>query len=48
VLKIVFVLLARQVPYHEATVDYAALTGKRNAPRWIRALKPFGYLPQRA
>jgi transposase len=48
VLKIVFVLLARQGPYHEATVDYAALTGKRNAPRWIRALKPFGYLPQRA
>jgi transposase len=48
VLKIIFVLLSRQVPYHDATVNYAALTVKRNAPRWIRALKQFGYLPQLA
>jgi len=48
VLKIVFVLLSRQVPYQDATVDYAALTVKRNAPRWISALKQFGYLPQLA
>jgi len=48
VLKIVFVLLSRQVPYRDSTVDYAALTVKRNAPRWIRALKQFGYLPQSA
>jgi hypothetical protein len=48
VLKIVFVLLSRQVPYRDSTVDYAALTVKRNAPRWIRALKRFGYLPQSA
>ncbi len=48
VVKIVFVLLSRQVPYQDATVDYAALTVKRNAPRWIGALKQFGYLPQLA
>jgi transposase len=48
VLKIVLVLLSRQVPYQDATVDYAALTVKRNAPRWISALKQFGYLPQLA
>lgn len=48
VLKIVFVLLSRQVPYRDSTVDYAALTVKRNPPRWIRALKQFGYLPQSA
>ena len=47
-LKTVFVLLSRQVPYHDSSVDYAALTVKRNAPRWIRALKQFGYLPQPA
>jgi len=46
VLKIVFVLLSRQVPYHDTAVDYKALVVKRNAPRWIRALKEFGFLPQ--
>jgi len=46
VLKIVFVLLSHQVPYHDTAVDYKALVVKRNAPRWIRALKEFGFLPQ--
>jgi transposase len=48
VLKTVFVLLSRQVPYRDSTVDYEALVVKRNAPRWIRQLKKFGYLPQTA
>jgi hypothetical protein len=47
-LKTVFVLLSRQVPYHDSTVDYEALLVQRNAPRWIRQLKKFGYLPQAA
>jgi transposase len=48
VLKTVFVLLSRQVPYHDSTVDYEALRVQRNAPRWIRELKKFGYLPKAA
>jgi transposase len=48
VLKTVFVLLSRQVPYRDSTVDYEALGVKRNAPRWIRQLKKFGYLPKTA
>lgn len=48
VLKTVFVLLSRQVPYHDSTVDYEALAVKRNAPRWIKQLRKFGYLPQMA
>jgi transposase len=48
VLKTVFVLLSRQVPYHDSTVDYETLRVKRNAPRWIRQLKKFGYLPKTA
>jgi transposase len=48
VLTTVFVLLSRQVPYHDSTVDYEALLVQRNAPRWIRQLKKFGYLPQAA
>jgi transposase len=47
-LKIVYVLLARRVPYRDATVDLEALAVKRNAPRWIRQLKKFGLLPQTA
>jgi len=48
VLKTVFVLLSRQVPYHDSTVDYEALVVKRNAPRWIKQLRKFGYLPKMA
>lgn len=48
VLKIVFVLLSRQVPYRDSTVDYEALAVQRRAPRWSRQLKKFGYLPQTA
>ena len=48
VLKTVFVLLSRQVPYHDSTVDFEALAVKRNAPRWIRQLRKFGYLPKMA
>jgi transposase len=48
VLKTVFVLLSRQVPYRDSTVDYEALVVQRNAPRWIRQLKKFGYLPKTA
>jgi len=47
-LKIAFVLLSRKVPYKDSTVDYDALVVKRNAPRWIRQLKKFGYLPKTA
>lgn len=48
VLKTVFVLLSRHVPYHDTTVDYEALLVQRNAPRWIRQLKKYGYLPKAA
>lgn len=46
VLKTVFVLLQRNVPYQDSTVNYRELTVKRNAPRWIKALREFGFLPQ--
>ena len=48
VLKTGFVLLSRQVPYHDSTVDYQALGVKRNAPRWSRPLKKFSYPPKTA
>ena len=46
ILRIMFVLLKKLVPYRDPDVDYEALLVKRNAPRWIRALKKFGYLQE--
>ncbi len=47
ILRIIFVLLKKGVAYKDPSVDYEELLVKRNAPRWIQALKKFGYL-QRA
>lgn len=47
-LKTVFVLLNRKVPYRDSTVDYEALVVKRNAPRWIAALRRYSLLPATA
>jgi transposase len=44
ILNIVFVLISRGDHYRDATVDYEALSVQRNAPRWIRMLKKYGYL----
>ena len=38
----------KRQPYHDSTVDYEALAVKRNAPRWIKQLRKFGYLPKMA
>jgi transposase len=47
-LRIIWAMLLRNQPYTDATVDYQALSVRRNAPRWIRALKQYGYLPASA
>ena len=44
-LRIIWAMLMRNEPYRDATVDYEALSVRRNAPRWIRALKRYGYMP---
>jgi transposase len=44
ILKIVFVLISRGDYYRDATVDHEAMSVERNAPRWIRMLKKYGYL----
>jgi hypothetical protein len=45
VLKTVVVLLSRNVPYQDSTMNYQALAVKRNAPRWIKALRQYNLLP---
>jgi hypothetical protein len=44
ILKIVFLLIERGDYYRDATVDYEKLSVQRNAPRWIKTLKKYGYI----
>jgi len=39
-------VLAHRQPYRDSGIDYEAMSVTRNAPRWIKALKKFGYWPQ--
>ena len=43
-LKIVFLLIDRGEYYRDAKIDYDALSVQRNAPRWIKKLKLYGYI----
>ena len=44
--RTIFCVLVRRKPYRNSTVDYEAASVAKNAPRWIRALKKYGYWPQ--
>ena len=43
-LKLVYLLIDRGEYYRDAKIDYEALSVQRNAPRWIKKLKEYGYL----
>lgn len=44
ILKIAFVLLKNLEPYKDPDIDYEQLVVDRNAPRWLQALKKYGYI----
>ena len=44
-LRTIFFVLTRRQPYRDTGFDYEAASVAKNAPRWIRALKKFGYWP---
>jgi hypothetical protein len=31
--------------YRDASVDYEAMSVERNAPRWMKMLRKYGYIP---
>jgi hypothetical protein len=41
--RTIYFVLVRREPYRDSTVDYEAASVAKNAPRWIRALKKYGY-----
>lgn len=45
ILRIIFTLLNKLEPYKDPQVNYEEVLVKRNAPRWIKALKKYGYWP---
>ena len=46
-LRVIRTLLRRDEPYRDPDVDYERLPVERNAPRWLRKLKKYGFLEGR-
>ncbi len=46
ILRIIYILFTRREPYRDTGFDYEAAKVAKNAPRWIKALKKFGYWPK--
>ncbi len=47
-LRTMFFMIKRGEYYRDGATDYEALSVQRNAPRWIKALKQFGFIPASA
>jgi len=46
--RVIYCVLKKGQPYRDPGIDYQGLVVKKNAPRWMRALEEFGYLPKPA
>ena len=44
-IRLIYILLTRRQGYIDPAIDYAAMTAKKNAPRWIRQLRAIGKWP---
>ena len=44
-IRLIFLMLSRRQPYIDQGTDYAAMSAKKNAPRWIKQLKVIGRWP---
>ena len=45
-IRIIYFMLSRREPYRDPGVNYEAMSAQKNAPRWIKALKNIGKLPE--
>lgn len=46
VLRVVYAMLKSLQPYRDPEIDYTRIVVQRNAPRWLAALKKYGFLPE--
>jgi transposase len=44
-IRLIYLMLSRRQPYIDQAIDYAAMSAKKNAPRWIKQLKSIGRWP---
>jgi transposase len=44
-IRLIYLLLSRREAYRDPQIDYAAISAKKNAPRWIRQLALIGKWP---
>lgn len=44
-IRLIFILLQRREPYIDPGINYAEMSAKKNAPRWIKQLKAIGKWP---
>jgi transposase len=44
-IRLIYLMLSRRQPYMDQAIDYAAMSAKKNAPRWIKQLKTIGRWP---
>jgi transposase len=45
ILRTIFFMLKRREHYRDSATDYEALSVQRNAPRWIKNLTRYGFIP---
>lgn len=45
IIRLIYILLRRRQPYLDQSIDYAAISAKKNAPRWIKQLRAIGKWP---
>jgi len=38
-IRLIYLLLSRRQPYLDPAINWAAMSAKKNAPRWIKQLK---------
>ena len=48
ILRTLYFMIKRREHYRDSATDYDALSVQRNAPRWIKALTRFGFIPAAA
>lgn len=46
ILRVIYAILAESKPYRDPDIDYEALIVEKNASRWLKALKKYGFLPK--
>ena len=45
-LRIIYAMLSKGMPYQDSSVDYEAMSVARNAPRWLKMLRKHGFITE--